>query len=743
MGIYLALILFICLTPVFLYTKSIRKTFFVGSSMILLLFFYKNFFLGRAGVYHDTFRHSEVMFYIVRQWVKHGFSPGWNPFMNGGEPIYLFSNNIFKVPYLFFSLVGQFIKIDGHTLFNQCWIFIFLTFCIGSFLLFLALFDDFRVAFFCFVALLLSGCFYVNAAQAVGLSLLYFFTYILFGLVIAIKKKSPLGLVFAIICLSLSCNIYVPLYTLLIFFFLVSVIFLFNPQYFKIVCKIVSRHYKLIIFAVFVAVLAAGPLIFLRSELKDFVSPTRGAFTEGGALAIDQEGAQPRVSASFPVYRLLIDRLVDDGYGRKFIHHGFYFGILPLMLIAVALLRSKSRFVKPFFITAIFAAMVGAGKDFFVFPALVKYVPGFSMIRHTFPFAQLVPFLLICVSGFGLKVVLSEGPKLKIALIGLLAGSGLLLVTSDNISRALILSSFAALLFPAALQKILKYPVVVTRFAYLFIFAVLLFDVCFFNINLPSSDIPLKSSSSSYDNMVYPSPPTSYPTERTFYSNPSTSTPFNLCPIYFKKASLTSPGDDLIFMRNARLHDMLRMFKPGQGDEAALGVGMPTAYFTDDARIFDPSIKKDAMIKEIYEDFLVKESKGLRVFFQKNEIDFSLPDENKEKIQLRPEAFMGKNDNPNRMSMEINVPTDGFLVRQENFHKGWRATVDDRPAKVYRANYAFQAIRLPAGKHKVVFEFKTIYPILFWIYISISVLLWIFLNYYLYRLKPECGKTQT
>ena len=46
-----------------------------------------------------------------------------------------------------------------------------------------------------------------------------------------------------------------------------------------------------------------------------------------------------------------------------------------------------------------------------------------------------------------------------------------------------------------------------------------------------------------------------------------------------------------------------------------------------------------------------------------------------------------------------------FLVAQA-FYDSWHAYVDDRPARIWRANYAFQAVEVPAGWHQVRLEYK-------------------------------------
>lgn len=56
----------------------------------------------------------------------------------------------------------------------------------------------------------------------------------------------------------------------------------------------------------------------------------------------------------------------------------------------------------------------------------------------------------------------------------------------------------------------------------------------------------------------------------------------------------------------------------------------------------------------------------------------------------------------NDMELEVQAAAPGYLVLSEVYYPGWRATVDSRPARVLRANYAFCAVEIPeAGTHRV------------------------------------------
>jgi uncharacterized membrane protein YfhO len=49
---------------------------------------------------------------------------------------------------------------------------------------------------------------------------------------------------------------------------------------------------------------------------------------------------------------------------------------------------------------------------------------------------------------------------------------------------------------------------------------------------------------------------------------------------------------------------------------------------------------------------------------------------------------------------------NAFLVLSDTYFPGWKAYVDGKEERIYRANYAFRAIPIRAGAHKVEFTYK-------------------------------------
>ena len=60
---------------------------------------------------------------------------------------------------------------------------------------------------------------------------------------------------------------------------------------------------------------------------------------------------------------------------------------------------------------------------------------------------------------------------------------------------------------------------------------------------------------------------------------------------------------------------------------------------------------------------------------------------------------------PNQVLVRAGADVPSWLVLSDSWAPGWRASIDSRPARLYRANYAFRAVRLPAGSHEVAFRY--------------------------------------
>jgi hypothetical protein len=58
------------------------------------------------------------------------------------------------------------------------------------------------------------------------------------------------------------------------------------------------------------------------------------------------------------------------------------------------------------------------------------------------------------------------------------------------------------------------------------------------------------------------------------------------------------------------------------------------------------------------------------------------------------------------VGIEAELSHDGVVVLLEGWYPGWTASVDGTPAPVLRANALFRAVEVPAGQHRVEFQYR-------------------------------------
>ena len=59
-----------------------------------------------------------------------------------------------------------------------------------------------------------------------------------------------------------------------------------------------------------------------------------------------------------------------------------------------------------------------------------------------------------------------------------------------------------------------------------------------------------------------------------------------------------------------------------------------------------------------------------------------------------------------RIELDVDAGAPAWAVIAQTFHHSWKAFVDGAPSRLWRANYAFQAVEVPTGPHsvKLVYE---------------------------------------
>ncbi len=67
--------------------------------------------------------------------------------------------------------------------------------------------------------------------------------------------------------------------------------------------------------------------------------------------------------------------------------------------------------------------------------------------------------------------------------------------------------------------------------------------------------------------------------------------------------------------------------------------------------------------------------------------------------------ILSSKQSENTKSFNVSVRGNGLLFLSDTFYPGWKAFVDGHETMILKANYTFQAIEVPAGKHTIIFRF--------------------------------------
>jgi hypothetical protein len=81
-------------------------------------------------------------------------------------------------------------------------------------------------------------------------------------------------------------------------------------------------------------------------------------------------------------------------------------------------------------------------------------------------------------------------------------------------------------------------------------------------------------------------------------------------------------------------------------------------------------------------------------------------DENSSQIPLRSENNVEiLSESNHRLALSVKTGKGGLLVMNDTYFPGWKACVDGRKEKIYRADYTFRAVPVSAGNHQVQFVY--------------------------------------
>ena len=134
----------------------------------------------------------------------------------------------------------------------------------------------------------------------------------------------------------------------------------------------------------------------------------------------------------------------------------------------------------------------------------------------------------------------------------------------------------------------------------------------------------------------------------------------------------------------------------------------PRAFF---ATNFEQVDRQDQVIPKLKEQTLDNLS-NIIISDKTINIDNIEPASNTDKVEI----ISYKN---NQVVLKTTSSGTKLLVLTDTYYPGWEVLIDDKPAKLIRANHSFRAVVVTAGEHKVEFIFR---PKFFYYGVMISLI---------------------
>lgn len=471
--------------------------------LALYVWIYRRFVTGREFVFHDTMWDHHAFYAVLKQWLDAGLAVGWNPFMNGGEPLYLYSNLYLWAELIGFIAVNQLLGIPTHELVNLYFTFVLLSFATLCFIFFSVVFRGRVVAFYAVIPVLFGGLTASTFAQYM-LSPLYLLPVVLLSAYLLIRDRDPVWALALVFLGCVSANHYLPHYLVL------SVAAYLAAGAAAAACRLrggaavgedptaLARPRvgaAAVAVALLVSAASLAPAVFVYREARGLVSPTRGnvAVTDGGI------GVQPGVHQSLDRYRYLVRiprmRPGDASWSNLAYSHGvFYVGWIPVLLAVASLAAYRERRYVGFLIALFLVGALAMGDDFVGWRFLRSHVPLFY-VRHAYPLSLTVTLLVVVLSAFGLQRVI-----------------------------------------PWRSAQVL---------------------VCVLTLALS-----LEATSRVHGDRRRPQPfelvPIAYPLARAAYSDPVSEVPVDSGPLITKRAAATHVNDDFVLFRSGPYHELVQ-----------------------------------------------------------------------------------------------------------------------------------------------------------------------------------------
>ncbi len=422
----------------------------------------------------------------------------------------------------------------------------------------------------------------------------------------------------------------------------------------------------------------------------------------------------------------------------------YYAGIGTVLLVAVALRRVQSWRVRLLAGLVLLGIVFALGKSGFLYPALLSRFPAIGFMRFPVKFVILVMALTPVLAAFGFAALankLRETARFEwcctAVILLLVAGIAVFSWKSPNEMQPAVWQNAVSRVSFMILIFLLILAFVNSRAGRQALFGCLLLVVFWLDLvtQIPNQNPSVPTS-------VYS--PRQTQAQRTWTPEPRLGkaramiSPTSLQTLAFH--SLPDLADTYLLQRlgllaNCNLLDEVPQvhgffsLQPAEANNltaipyrypdtnfTALLDLMGVAQITAPGKVFGWNGRFSAMplVTAGQRPIFAEDGTVLGAFFQTN-VDFRqvvfLPSQATNVVQATKtvsaqvlHAEFGRQ----RVSARIASPASTMVVIAQSYYPAWKAYLDGQPVKLWRADYAFQAVQMPAGEHTIVLEYKDV-----------------------------------
>jgi len=416
---------------------------------------------------------------------------------------------------------------------------------------------------------------------------------------------------------------------------------------------------------------------------------------------------------------------------------------IPIGLIwlgIVGIFYNRSHYKWLFIILSIAGVLIALGNNFIVYPLLKKILPFFDLIRFPIKFIILYMFSIILLAGYGFKFVTEHGnfrrkyiPLLVyVLLVGLLAISAILSINTHNqgLPKDFIIKNLALRII--FLTSFVSIPYLLRKkpdFSHIFLIAAMILLFLDFKTHAPKQNPSVESWVYKPD-LLNAERPDGFKNGRIFTRHDKDFYKFNQIK--------NDPVSDVLSKRLG-LYSNLNLL-----EGLAKLTGMFSLHLRESKIILDKLFEDEDNIPDGFADFSGirwRPAPGKQYVWEPRRTAMQLISAGQNILWLNEiqtfEKIFSKEFNPqttvflqddspnplrneanpnvsvllteitaNRLKATISCDTTTSVVFSMAYYPCWEALVDGKNSKIYKANYGFQAIIVPAGNHIVEFIYR-------------------------------------